>query len=389
MAERNFPERFERRLTRPVKVGNVDIGRDAPTSVQSMTATDTQDVDATVSQVLDLKRAGVSIVRIAVDSRKVIPATFEIRARTVGVALSVDLQESYSLVTDVAPIFDEIRYNPGHLHHHEKGKTVAEKVEFIARTAQAYGRALRVGVNCGSVDPRLAEKYGKDSVDAVVHSALEHCQILDKIGFYNYTVSLKDSDPNKVVEANTRFASLRPDVPLHLGVTEAGMPPEGVIKSRNALGRLLTLGIGETLRVSLTVDNERKSEEVIEGLKIIEDAKAGLFRFVESWTKRAGINIISCPSCSRVQNTSFVQLAQRISELTSGIDDINADVSVMGCRVNGPGEADEADIGVWSGKNHVNLKRGERLVGAFGEDEILDRFMEELGLLRAEKKQPA
>jgi len=365
-----------RNPTRSVRIGRITIGAGHPIAVQSMTATKTADVEATVRQVRLLEAAGADIVRIAVDSAADAAAIAAIRADT-GVSLSVDLQENYRLAARVAPHVDKIRYNPGHLHHHEKDRPVRDKVAWIADVAAAHGCALRVGVNCGSIDPEKAGRFGGDSVSEMVASALEHCALLDELGFHAYVVSLKDSDPAKVIDANRRFAAERPDVPLHLGVTEAGLPPDGIIKTRIAFEQLLARGIGDTLRVSLTVPNDRKGEEIAAGRRILADVAGGRFRSVpENLARR--LNIISCPSCSRVENEAFVELAEKVRDLTLYARDHAITIAVMGCRVNGPGETDDADLGLWCAPNHVNLKRGPETVGAFGYDDVLGRVKLEL-----------
>jgi len=352
------------------------VGADHPIAVQSMTATRTQDVEATVGQIAALEAAGADLVRIAVDSERDAEALAAIRER-VAVSLSVDLQENYRLASNVAPHVDKIRYNPGHLYHHERSRAVADKVAFIAETAARHDCALRIGVNCGSVDPDKAGRFGDDSVAPMVESALEHCGMLDRLGFDRYVVSLKDSDPSKVIEANRRFAAQRPDVPLHLGVTEAGLPPDGVIKTRIAFEQLLSGGIGDTVRVSLTVPNDRKHEEITAGRQILDDVANGRFRSVPRFGD-GRLNIISCPSCSRVENEAFVDLASKVKEMTSYAADHAVTIAVMGCRVNGPGETDDADLGLWCAARHVNLKRGDTLVGTFSYEEILGRLREEL-----------
>jgi 4-hydroxy-3-methylbut-2-en-1-yl diphosphate synthase (EC 1.17.4.3) len=228
-----------------------------------------------------LHGAGAGLVRIAVDSVKDVAALAEVRARVPEANLVVDLQENYRLAAQVAPHVAKIRYNPGHLYHHEKGRPVRDKVASIAETATRHDCALRIGVNCGSVDPEMAARFdGADprelaGVTAMVESALEHCRYLDDLGFERYVVSMKDSDPRKVIEGNRRFAAARPDVPLHLGVTEAGMLPDGVIKTRIAFEQLLSQGIGDTLRVSLTLPFAEKWREVEAGRQIIADVEAG------------------------------------------------------------------------------------------------------------------
>ena len=374
--------KISRNPTRAVRIGPITIGSGHPIAVQSMTATPTRDVDATVRQVQALEEAGADIVRIAVDSRREVEALAAIRHQT-SVALAVDLQEHYRLAERVAPFVDKIRYNPGHLHHHERSKTWQEKVRYLADVASSHDLAMRVGVNCGSVDPALRERFPKDDpIGPMVASALEHADWLDRLGFTRYCVSLKDSDPAHVIEANRKFASERPDVPLHLGVTEAGLPPEGIIKTRIAFEQLIGHGIGDTVRVSLTVPNDRKGEEIAAARAILADIAAGRVRSVVNY-ESSGFNIISCPSCSRVENEAFVELAEKVRAMTADLDG-KLTIAVMGCRVNGPGETDDADLGLWCGPTRVNLKRGPTLVGSFTYDEILDRLRRELESLLAD-----
>ncbi len=375
---------IRRNPTRPVRIGSITIGSGHPIACQSMCATKTQDVEATSEQAESLRLAGAGVVRIAVDSAKDADALKRIRERTTA-NLSVDLQESYRLAAVVAPHVHKIRYNPGHLHHHERDKPIRDKVAFLAETAGANDCAMRVGVNCGSVDPVLTDKFGEDSVGAMVASALEHSRMLDDLGFFRYCVSLKDSDPVKVVDANRRFAAERPDIPLHLGVTEAGLPPDGVIKTRIAFEQLLSRGIGDTLRVSLTVPNARKPEEIEAGRQIVADVEAGRFRSVPELPSDR-LNIISCPSCSRVENEAFVELAESVRDMTRYAEGRGITIAVMGCRVNGPGETNDADLGLWCGPRFVNLKRGSEALGAYPYDEILDRLKVELDRLIAEKQ---
>ena len=375
---------IERNSTRSVKIGSVTIGDGNPIAVQSMTATHTQNVAATVGQINALLEAGADIVRVAVDSRKDAEALAEIRKQTTA-NLSVDLQENYRLAEDVASHVDKIRYNPGHLYHHEREKPWQEKVKFIAGIAAANDCAIRVGVNCGSVDPDKVDRYDEDdSISPMLESALEHCDFLDSLDFTRYCVSLKDSDPQKVIDVNRRFAEQRPDVPLHLGVTEAGMPPDGIIKTRIAFEQLIGRGIGDTIRVSLTVPNDRKGEEIDAGRSIITDIAAGRVRTVVDYGLPT-LNIISCPSCSRVENEAFIELAQDVKKMTEYAREHALTIAVMGCRVNGPGETDDADLGLWCAPNFVNLKRGSEEIGAFPYDEILPRLRQELDALIAEK----
>ncbi|MEM7309995.1 MAG: (E)-4-hydroxy-3-methylbut-2-enyl-diphosphate synthase [Planctomycetota bacterium] len=373
------------RKTRTIHVRDLPIGGAAPIAVQSMAATRTRDVDATMRQVRLLEDAGADLIRIAIDSPKDVTALAEIRAST-DARLVVDLQENYRLASDVAPFVDKIRYNPGHLHHHEKEKSIRDKVAFLVGVANEHNLAIRIGVNAGSVDPVYKKRFGDDHVGAIVQSALDHCTLVDDLGFHHYLVSIKDSDPRLVIEANRRFAEQRPDVPLHLGVTEAGMPPDGVIKTRIAFEQLLSRGIGDTLRVSLTLPFDDKGQEIEVGRGMIADIESGRFRSVPP-NFFDGLNIIACPSCSRVENEAFIDLAQDVKEMTRYAAEHDVTIAVMGCRVNGPGETDDADLGLWCGPKVVNLKKGPKELGAFSYDEILPRLKDELDRVIAERAQ--
>ena len=373
-----------RNPTRAVKIGSITIGGGHPIAVQSMTATHTQDIAATVGQIRDLVAAGADVIRVAVDSKKDAEALAEI-SKLVEANLAVDLQENYRMAELVAPYVSKIRYNPGHLYHHEREKPWQDKVRYLADIAAQNDCAMRVGVNCGSVDPDKKEKYDEhDSISPMIESAVDHCSFLDSIGFTRYAVSLKDSDPKNVIEVNKRFAAERPDVPLHLGVTEAGMPPDGIIKTRIAFEQLISRGIGDTIRVSLTVPNSRKPEEIAAGRKILEDIAAGRVRSVVDYGLQQ-LNIISCPSCSRVENEAFIDLAASVKEMTAYAKDHKITIAVMGCRVNGPGETDDADLGLWCGPTFVNLKKGPVELGAYPYDAILPKLKAELDALIAAK----
>ncbi len=369
------------RNSKEIQVGSLRIGGKNPIAVQSMAATKTVDVEATLGQVQLLKEAGVDLIRIAVDNLKEAEALAALRQKT-DAALVVDLQESYRLAEKVAPYVQKIRYNPGHLHHHGKEKSKREKVAWMADIAAKNDCAIRVGVNGGSVDPEWLERYPSDREQAVLASAQEHCEILDRLGFENYLVSLKDSDPKKVISLNRRFHQARPEVPLHLGVTEAGLPPDGVVKTRVAFEQLITQGIGDTIRVSLTLPFDQKGEEVRIGRQILKDIEEGRFRSVPDFGA-SELNIISCPSCSRVENEKFVELAQKVKEMTDYARRYSVTIAVMGCRVNGPGETDEADLGLWCGPRRVNFKRKQETIGSFSYEEILPRLRQELDALIA------
>ena len=372
------------RKTRKIRIGNVVIGGDSPIAVQSMAATQTQDLDATARQIEVLEKAKADVIRIAVDNEKDVEALKVLRKKFPDSTWSVDLQENYKLAPLVAPWVNKIRYNPGHLFHLEKEKTIREKVEFIVEAARENDCAIRIGVNCGSVDPDYKEKYKDDSTEAMVRCAVDHCQMLDEMKFENYCVSLKDSDSDKVIDANRRFAKERPDVPLHLGVTEAGLPPEGIIKTRIAFEQLISAGIGDTIRVSLTLPNDDKGQEIDVGRELLKDISDGRFRSVpENFLD--GLNIIACPSCSRVENDKFVDLAQDVRKMTEYAEKYKLTIAVMGCRVNGPGETDDADLGLWCGPTRVNLKKGTETLGSFSYEEILAQLKKEIDQMILEK----
>ena len=373
------PAMLPQRSTRTIHVRDLAIGGSAPIAVQSMAATQTRNVEATLRQVHILEEAGADLVRIAVDSEADVAALETIRKQS-HVPLSVDLQENYRLAALVAPFVDKIRYNPGHLHHHEKQKPIAEKVAWIVETARQNDCALRIGINAGSIAPEYKQRHGEDNVSAIAQCAVDHCELVDACDFTEYVVSIKDSDPRLVIEANQRFAALRPDVPLHLGVTEAGMPPEGIIKTRIAFEQLIARGIGDTLRVSLTVPFDDKGREIVVGRELLADIEAGRFRSVPP-NFFEGLNIIACPSCSRVENERFIELAEEVKQMTAYAKDHDITIAVMGCRVNGPGETDDADLGLWCGPTRVNLKRGPEDAGAFTYDEILPALRGELDRL--------
>ena len=363
-----------RNPTRSVRIGTVTIGAGQPIAVQSMTATPTRDIDATVAQVNALADAGADVVRIAVDSPAEAEAVAEIRRQTKA-NLVVDLQENYRLAETARPARRQAPLQPGPSVSPRAHQAVAgEGAVPRRRSPRDNDCAIRVGVNCGSVDPAQQAKYDPaDRLSPMLDSALDHCRLLDELGFTRYCVSLKDSDPRDVIEVNRRFAEARPDVPLHLGVTEAGLPPDGIIKTRIAFEQLISRGIGDTIRVSLTVPNHRKPEEIAAGRQILDDIAAGRVRSVVDYGLST-LNIISCPSCSRVENEAFVELAEDVKRMTEYAREHKITIAVMGCRVNGPGETDEADLGLWCGPNYVNLKRGSETLGQFPYDAILPRL---------------
>ena len=231
---------------------------------------------------------------------------------------------------------------------------------------------MRIGVNAGSVDPEKVAKYDReDSITPMLDSAFEHCTMLDDLGFDQYCVSIKDSDPNKVIDANIRFAATRPDF----------APYYDQLRGRERHG---ARGIGDTIRVSLTLPFENKGDEITIGRQILDDIEHDRFRSVPRFEHK-GMNIISCPSCSRVENEAFIDLAHNVREMTQYAKEHDVTIAVMGCRVNGPGETDDADLGMWCAPTYVNLKRGPESLGHFTYDEILPRLRGELDRLIEER----
>ncbi len=322
----HFESPIKRRKSRQIMVGNVAVGGDAPISVQSMTNTETTDVEATVSQVLGLQEAGADIVRVSVPSMDAAEAFGIIRKR-VDVPLVADIHFDYKIALRVADLgVDCLRINPGNIGREDRVRAVVSK-------ASDLNIPIRIGVNAGSLEKDLQRKYGEPTPDALVDSAMRHVEILDKLNFNNFKLSLKASDIFMTVAAYRKIAAMI-DNPLHLGITEAGGLRSGTVKSSIGLGLLLMDGIGDTLRVSLAADPR---EEVKVGWDMLKSLKL----------RSKGINFVACPSCSR-QNFDVIktmnELEQRLEDIT-----VPMDVAVIGCYVNGPGEAKEADLGLTGG----------------------------------------
>lgn len=321
-----FESPIIRRKSRKIYVGDVAVGGDAPISVQSMTNTDTCDVSATVAQIKRLEEACADIVRVSVPSMEAAEAFKQIRQQ-VNIPLIADIHFDYKIALKVAEYgVDCLRINPGNI-----GKE--EKVRAVVDCARDKNIPIRIGVNAGSLEKDLQRKYGEPTPDALVESAMRHIDILDKLDFQEYKLSVKASDVFMAVGAYRKIAS-QIEQPLHLGITEAGGLRGGTVKSAVGLGLLLMDGIGDTIRVSLAAD---PVEEIKVGYEILKSLKL----------RTKGINFIACPSCSR-QNFDVVatmnELEQRLDDVTTPLD-----VAVIGCIVNGPGEAKEADIGLTGG----------------------------------------
>ena len=330
--------KIQRRKTRQIMVGNVPVGGDAPISVQSMTNTETCDVDATVGQIRRLQDAGVDIVRVSVPSMDAAEAFGKIR-KQVDVPLVADIHYDYKIALAVAEQgVDCLRINPGNIGREDRIKAVIQ-------CAKDKGLPIRIGVNAGSLEKELQRKYGEPTSDALVESALRHADILDRYDFQNFKVSVKASNVFMTLQAYRKLSS-QLEQPLHLGVTEAGTFRSGTVKSAVALGSLLMEGIGDTIRVSLAAD---PVEEVRVGFDILKSLNL----------RKKGVNIIACPSCSR-QNFDVIKT---VNELEARLEDINesVDLAVIGCLVNGPGEAREVDVGLTGGTpNNLAYRDGEK-----------------------------
>jgi (E)-4-hydroxy-3-methylbut-2-enyl-diphosphate synthase len=344
-----------RRKTRQVMVGNVPVGGDAPISVQSMTTTVTADINATLQQIAELTAAGCQIVRVAVPSADDAEALPIIAKKSqIPVIADIHFQPKYVFAAIDAGCA-AVRVNPGNI------KKFDDKVGEIAKAASEAGIPIRIGVNAGSLDKRLLAKYGKATAEALVESALWECSLFEEHGFHDIKISVKHHDPVVMIRAYRMLAE-RCDYPLHLGVTEAGPAFQGTIKSAVAFGALLAEGIGDTIRVSLSAP---PAEEVKVGIQILESL--GL--------RQRGLEIVSCPSCGRAQVDVYT-LANRVTAGLEGLD-VPLRVAVMGCVVNGPGEAREADLGVASGNGKGQIFVKGKVIKTVPESQIVETLIEE------------
>ena len=346
-AEPSSPSGVRRRaVTRRVMIGNVPVGGDAPVAVQSMCDTDTRDVDATVAQIHAMEKAGCEIARVAVPDEEAGEAIGRIRPQ-ISIPLVADIHFDWRLAMLAARMgADKLRINPGNIG----GK---QKIIEVVACAKDHGLPIRVGVNQGSIETDLLDKYGGNNPDSLVESALRNVELLAEQGFHNIILSLKSSHPGDVIAAY-RSVSEKCDYPLHLGVTEAGPPRSGSLKSAVAMGTLLAEGIGDTIRVSLTGD---KADEIEAAYGILQ--ALGL--------RQRGPELISCPSCGRIE----IDLMSLVDEVQETLRSIQAPlrVAVMGCVVNGPGEARDADWGIFGGKGVYLLTRKGEIVERFTDSE--------------------
>jgi (E)-4-hydroxy-3-methylbut-2-enyl-diphosphate synthase len=344
-----------RRKTRQIHVGKVGVGSDYPISVQSMTTTLTADVNATLQQIAELTATGCDIVRVACPSQDDADALPEIAQHSqIPVIADIHFQPKYVFAAIEAGCA-AVRVNPGNIRKFD------DQVKEIARAAKDHGTSIRIGVNAGSLDPRLLEKYGKATPEALVESAVWEASLFEEHDFHDFKISVKHNDPVVMVRAYELLAE-RGDWPLHLGVTEAGPAFQGTIKSATAFGALLSQGIGDTIRVSLSAP---PVEEVKVGLQILESLNLRPRR----------LEIVSCPSCGRAQVDVYT-LADRVTAGLEGLE-VPLRVAVMGCVVNGPGEAREADLGVASGNGKGQIFVKGEVIKTVPESEIVETLIEE------------
>lgn len=344
-----------RRKTKNFAIGNLKIGSENPVTVQSMISVPSTDVSASVNQAVALKEAGCDIVRIAVPDMNAVSLIDTIKS-AVDIPLVADIHFDYKLALEcVAAGIDKIRINPGNIGDDDK-------VKLVANACASKNIPIRIGVNSGSLEKNILKKYGAPCADAIVESALYHASLLGKCDFNNIVLSLKSSDPVIAYDTYSLIAS-KCDYPLHLGVTEAGTRYNGIIKSSAVIGGLLLNGIGDTIRISLTDDP-------------VEEVKAGIALLKSLGLRKSGPTIVSCPTCGRTR-INLIKIANEVENRLQNCDkDIR--VAVMGCVVNGPGEAREADIGIAGGEGcGVVIKKGE-IIKKVDEDKLVDALIDEI-----------
>lgn len=346
---------MKRIITKKIKVGDIFIGGDSPITVQSMTNTDTRDVNSTIAQIRELQTAGCDIIRCAVPDYEASIALKEI-IKNISIPLVADIHFDYKLALEsIKSGVSALRINPGNIGSIDRVKLVAEQ-------AKENGIPIRIGVNSGSLEKRLLEKYGKVCPEALVASVLNHVSILEKLNFHDIVISIKSSDVIQMIESY-RLVSQSVNYPLHLGVTESGTAWRGTIKSSIGIGTLLAEGIGDTIRVSLTdapIEEIKVGKEILRSIGIIN----------------TGVNFISCPTCGRTR-INLIDIAKEVEQKLSYLDkDIK--IAIMGCEVNGPGEAKEADIGIAGGNGEGLIFKKGVIIRKVKEDELVSALMEEI-----------
>ncbi len=353
---------FMRRNTKAVMVRNIQVGGGAPVAVQSMTKTDTTDVDGTIRQIEEMVAAGCEIVRVAVPDKDAAIALKEIRKRT-DAPLVADIHFHYKLALMALDAgIDKLRLNPGNIGS-------IDRVREVVRAAEAQKVPIRIGVNGGSLEKDLLKKYGTATPEAIVESGMRHVRILEDLGFTDTIISLKASDVNRMVEAY-RLMSTMVDYPFHLGVTEAGTAFGGTIKSAIGLGILLHEGIGDTIRVSLAAEPH---EEVRVGWEILKSLEL----------RKRGVTVVACPTCGRLDIDNFVEIVTEVERRLAHVEE-PLHLSIMGCAVNGPGEAHDSQLGITFGRNvGMIFKNGVPMRRVSGAD-IVEEFVREVEILRSE-----
>ena len=347
-----------RRASRQIRAGGLLIGGDAPVSVQSMTNIPAHDFEGTARQVLALQKAGCDIVRIAVPDEDAAPVFKKVREAGATVPLVADIHFDYKIaLAAIRNGVDKVRINPGNIGAEWKVKEVAD-------ACRIAGVPIRIGVNGGSLEKSLLEKYGSPTAEALAESALTQADQLESMGFYDTVISIKSSTIQTMTQA-ARIVARESSYPIHLGVTEAGTEYSGIIKNSIGIGSLLCDGIGDTLRVSLTADPVREvfaGKEILKSLGLITE----------------GINIISCPTCGRTR-INLIDLAEKFREASASIDTKGkkVNVAIMGCVVNGPGEAKEADFGIAGGDGFAVLFKDGKTLGRVEEDRVVETLIEE------------
>lgn len=346
---------YKRRCSREVSVGNVKIGGNNPISVQSMTTTDTRDSISTIKQIKELEKAGCDIVRIAVPDMEAAKNISNIK-KEVNIPIIADIHFDYRLALEaINQGVDGIRINPGNIGSIEKVKMVVEK-------CKEKNLKIRIGVNGGSLEKELLEKYGSATSESLVESALNHVKILEDLEFYNIVISLKSTDIYKTIDAY-KLISEKVDYPLHIGITESGSIKKGTIKSSIGVGALLLNGIGDTLRISLTGDPVEEiyvGKEILRSLDLLNDK----------------IKVISCPTCGRC-NIDLINIVNEVEDKIENIEK-NITVAIMGCAVNGPGEARDADIGIAGGKGEGLLFKKGEIIKKIKGDNLVDELINEI-----------
>ena len=357
-----------RRRTRSIAVGNSRIGARAPIAIQSMTNTPTTDAEATLRQVRALERVGCDIVRLAVPTEEAAYTVWKLKEAGVKMPIVADIHFDYRIALRCSELgFDKIRINPGNIGDEDRIKAVCD-------ACRERRIPIRVGVNAGSLEKHILKKYGAPTPEALCESALYHIALLEKFGFYDTVVSIKASTVKDMIDANRLLAD-KCDYPLHLGVTEAGGGERGLLKSTAGIGALLCDGIGDTIRVSLT---DNPVEEIGAARKILQALE------IEG---QSGLDIVSCPTCARTEIDLIPLFKQfEAAVVAEGLDRVPVKVALMGCAVNGPGEAREADVGIAGGKGEAVLFRRGEIIEKIPERDIVERLLREVRAIKESKR---